>query len=41
LFLLVFNEAERYPKRGKTALFHDPRRESFSKADEFVGWIRL
>ena len=40
-FLLPFNETQRYPKRGKTFLFHDPGRESFSQADEFVGWIRL
>jgi hypothetical protein len=39
--LLPFNETQRYPKRGKTFLFHDPGRESFSQADEFVGWIRL
>ena len=40
-FLLPFNEALMPPKRGKTVLFHDPGREPFSQADEFVGWIRL
>ena len=40
-FLLPFTEAKRHPKRGKTVLFHDPGRESFSQADEFVGRIGL